>query len=209
MRARLGCRSSARPTSSRRTAVTAWSACRSPAERRRLGGLRGTSPAPAPDRRDRTLPGGARPDPNRTRAGRRSLAVDDGGRIADHDAETVITTLDLRGVDAPVRGGRDAGSLRRGCPASALATPASYVGLVASAKRADAVLGYPRDRGVDEDQIARVHAPAGLDLGHVASDEIVVAIAAEIVRLRAAASSTRRRPLPGRCPTRRSIRSAA
>jgi xanthine dehydrogenase accessory factor len=68
----------------------------------------------------------------------------------------------------------------------ALATPAGYVGLVASRKRADAVLGYLRDRGVAEEALARVHAPAGLDLGHVATDEIAVAILAEIVQLRAA-----------------------
>ncbi len=70
----------------------------------------------------------------------------------------------------------------------ALATPAVYVGLVASRKRAEAVLGYLRDRGVSEEALARVHAPAGLDLGHVATDEIAVAILAEIVQLRAAGS---------------------
>jgi xanthine dehydrogenase accessory factor len=57
---------------------------------------------------------------------------------------------------------------------------------VASAKRAASVLGYLRDRGVSEEALARVHAPAGLDLGHVATEEIAVAILAEIVQLRAA-----------------------
>jgi xanthine dehydrogenase accessory factor len=68
----------------------------------------------------------------------------------------------------------------------ALATSAPYVGLVASRKRAEAVLGYLRDRGVAEEALARVHAPAGLDLGHVSTDEIAVAILAEIVQLKAA-----------------------
>ena len=68
----------------------------------------------------------------------------------------------------------------------ALATPAAYVGLVASRKRAEAVLGYLRDRGVADDALERVHAPAGIDLGHVPTEEIAVAILAEIVRLRAA-----------------------
>jgi len=68
----------------------------------------------------------------------------------------------------------------------ALATPAAYVGLVASRKRADAVIGYLRDRGTPDDALARVHAPAGLDLGHVSTDEIAVAILAEIVQLKAA-----------------------
>lgn len=69
--------------------------------------------------------------------------------------------------------------------AAALATSAPYVGLVASAKRASAVLGYLRDRGLDEASLARVHAPAGLDLGRTPTEEIAVAVLAEIVSLRA------------------------
>jgi xanthine dehydrogenase accessory factor len=68
---------------------------------------------------------------------------------------------------------------------AALATPAAYVGLIASRKRAGSVLGYLRDRGVSEDDLARVHAPAGLDLGKVQPNEIAVAILAELVQLRA------------------------
>jgi xanthine dehydrogenase accessory factor len=67
----------------------------------------------------------------------------------------------------------------------ALATPAVYVGLVASHKRAESVLGYLRDRGVSDQDLARVHAPAGLDLGKVQPNEIAVAILAELVQLRA------------------------
>jgi xanthine dehydrogenase accessory factor len=68
---------------------------------------------------------------------------------------------------------------------AALATPAAYIGLVASRKRADSVLGYIRDRGVSDEDLARVHAPAGLDLGKVQPSEIAVAILAELVQLRA------------------------
>jgi xanthine dehydrogenase accessory factor len=68
---------------------------------------------------------------------------------------------------------------------AALAMPAAYVGLVASRKRAESVLGYLRDRGVSEEDLARVHAPAGLDLGKVQPNEIAVAILAELVQLRA------------------------
>lgn len=67
----------------------------------------------------------------------------------------------------------------------ALASGAAYVGLVASRRRAEAVLGYLRQRGVPETDLARVHAPAGLDLGRIPPEEIAVAIAGEIVRLRA------------------------
>jgi len=68
---------------------------------------------------------------------------------------------------------------------AALATSAAYVGLVASRKRAGSVLGYLRDRGVPDVDLARVRAPAGLDLGKVEPREIAVAILAELVQLRA------------------------
>ena len=41
----------------------------------------------------------------------------------------------------------------------------AYLGLVASRRRGEAVLGYLADRGVPKDQLDKVHAPAGLDLG--------------------------------------------
>jgi xanthine dehydrogenase accessory factor len=67
-----------------------------------------------------------------------------------------------------------------------LATPAGYVGLVASAKRAAGTLEELRQRGVDEEQLARVMAPAGLDLGPIDNAEIAVAVLADLVARRAA-----------------------
>lgn len=61
----------------------------------------------------------------------------------------------------------------------------AYLGLVASRKRAEAVLGYLAERGVPKDQLDRVHAPAGLDLGRTSHEEMAVAILAELVQLRA------------------------
>jgi xanthine dehydrogenase accessory factor len=121
--------------------------------------------------------------------GWRAVVVDDGGDPAGHEVPTVLTTLDLDAagvgegsfVVVATQGHYDEDALQR-----ALETPAAYVGLVASRKRAEGVLGYLRDRGVAEDALARVHAPAGLDLGHVPNQEIAVAILAELVRLRAA-----------------------
>lgn len=68
----------------------------------------------------------------------------------------------------------------------ALATPAVYVGLVASRRRSEAVRSYLRDQGVSEAQLERIHAPAGLDLGRVTPEEIAVAVLAELVQLKAA-----------------------
>jgi len=61
----------------------------------------------------------------------------------------------------------------------------AYLGLVASQRRAEAVLGYLADRGVPADLLGKVHAPAGLDLGKTNHEEIAVAVLAELVQLRA------------------------
>jgi xanthine dehydrogenase accessory factor len=112
--------------------------------------------------------------------GWRTVVVDDGGLAEDYPgAGRVVTTLDLGDANVGDRS------------IVVVATQghydeAAYVGLVASRKRADAVIGYLRDRGVAEESLARVHAPAGLDLGKVAHEEIAVAILAELVKERAA-----------------------
>jgi xanthine dehydrogenase accessory factor len=67
---------------------------------------------------------------------------------------------------------------------AALRSGAGYVGLVASAKRAAAVLGELRARGLEEETVLRVRAPAGLDLGPSSQEEIAVAILAELVAWR-------------------------
>ncbi len=122
--------------------------------------------------------------------GWRSVLVDEDADSSAGTAGTrIVTTMDLAdaGVDArsfvvvATQGHYDEEALER-----ALRTPAPYVGLVASRKRAEAILGYLHDRGFDDAALARVHAPAGLDLGHVRTEEIAVAILAEIVQLRAA-----------------------
>jgi xanthine dehydrogenase accessory factor len=67
---------------------------------------------------------------------------------------------------------------------AALATPAGYVGLVASAKRAGVELAALRERGLDEETLARVRSPAGLDLGPLTQSEIAVAVLAELIAWR-------------------------
>jgi len=68
---------------------------------------------------------------------------------------------------------------------AALATEAAYVGLVASEKRASSVKEWLRDRGLPDSALARLHAPAGVDLGHTEHREIAVAVLAELVAFRA------------------------
>jgi len=71
-----------------------------------------------------------------------------------------------------------------------LASDAGYVSLVASRKRAAAILDTLRRRGVPVDRLDRLKAPAGLDIGAVTPDEIAVSILAEIIQ-------ARRSPKPG------------
>jgi len=67
---------------------------------------------------------------------------------------------------------------------AALASGTGYVGLVASSRRASVVLAALRDQGIDEEEVARVRSPAGLDLGPSSQEEIAVAILAELVAWR-------------------------
>ncbi len=80
------------------------------------------------------------------------------------------------------------------------ASPA-FVGLVASRKRGDAVLGYLADRGVPRELLGRVHVPVGLDLGHTTHREIAVAILAQLVQMRAAGQLVPAGTAPGRAAT--------
>ncbi|MCU1427865.1 MAG: hypothetical protein JWL83_1865 [Actinomycetia bacterium] len=117
------------------------------------------------------------------------VVIDDGGVPADHPrADIVRTALDFRGLNVDpstavvvaTQGHYDDLALR-----AALATDAGYVGVVASEKRASSLLRMLRDEGVDDAQLARMHAPAGLDLGPVANEEIAVAVLADLVARRA------------------------
>jgi YHS domain-containing protein len=85
----------------------------------------------------------------------------------------------------------DDGTWRRGRARSGPRVPPGYVGLVAIARRARAVLERLRERGVDEEAFARVRSPAGLDLGPLPQPEIAVAVLAELVAWRHARTCSR------------------
>jgi xanthine dehydrogenase accessory factor len=92
------------------------------------------------------------------------------------------TTSEIDGADAVVvatMGRDDEDPL-----VNALSSEVGYVGLVASAKRASAVTAELGRRGVDEESVARLRSPAGLDLGPSSQEEIAVAILAELVAWR-------------------------
>ena len=120
----------------------------------------------------------------------RATVVDDGGDGSGFpDRADVVTDLDALGTlgidDATAVVVATQGHYDEPALEAVLATPAPYVGFVASAGRGETVLGYLRDRGVSETDLRRVHTPAGLDLGHIEHREIAVAILAQLVAIRA------------------------
>jgi xanthine dehydrogenase accessory factor len=66
----------------------------------------------------------------------------------------------------------------------ALAGDAAYVALVASSHRARLVLDYLLAEGIPAEKVERVWAPAGLDLGAAAPEEIALSIISQIVAVR-------------------------
>jgi xanthine dehydrogenase accessory factor len=67
---------------------------------------------------------------------------------------------------------------------AALAVDADYVAFVGSHNKADALKAALAQRGVPADRLARLKAPAGLDLGAITPEEIALSILAEIVAVR-------------------------
>jgi xanthine dehydrogenase accessory factor len=61
-----------------------------------------------------------------------------------------------------------------------LPTPAAYIGVIGSLRKIKTVMDHVRADGFSEDQLSRVHAPIGLDLGGREPAEIALSILAEI-----------------------------
>jgi molybdenum cofactor cytidylyltransferase len=73
----------------------------------------------------------------------------------------------------------------------ALRVKSAYVALVANKKRAQEIRRNLQSRGETEENLAKVHAPAGLDIGAETPEEIALSIMAEIVaEIRKKASSS-------------------
>ncbi len=66
----------------------------------------------------------------------------------------------------------------------ALRSPAGYIAIVASGKRARLMLEYLSNQGFSQEELAHIHAPAGLDLGAETPEEIALSVISEAVMLR-------------------------
>jgi xanthine dehydrogenase accessory factor len=67
---------------------------------------------------------------------------------------------------------------------AALAVDVDYVAFVGSRRKAEVLKAALAERGVVPERLAKLKAPAGLDLGAITPDEIAISILAEIVAMR-------------------------
>lgn len=67
---------------------------------------------------------------------------------------------------------------------------AAYVALVANRKRAQEIVAGLKSKGIVPEKLARLHAPAGLEIGAEGSDEIALSIMAQIIAERHRAHRT-------------------
>ena len=67
------------------------------------------------------------------------------------------------------------------CLRAALDSNADYIGMIGSKRRTNIVLDKLRAEGFAEEQLRKVRAPIGLDIGAISPEEVALAILAEVV----------------------------
>ena len=68
--------------------------------------------------------------------------------------------------------------------AQALRTPAGYIGMIGSSRKRQQIYAHLLESGFTEQDLARIHAPIGLDIGAETPEEIAVSILAECIAVR-------------------------
>jgi xanthine dehydrogenase accessory factor len=76
------------------------------------------------------------------------------------------------------------------CLRATIAARPDYIGMIGSKRRTNIVLDKLRAEGFDREQLNKVRAPIGLDIGAVSPEEVALAILAEIVLERRGGSGT-------------------
>lgn len=66
----------------------------------------------------------------------------------------------------------------------ALPTGACYIGMIGSRRKREAIYRALREKGVAEDQLARVYSPIGIDINAETPEEIAVSIVAQLINVR-------------------------
>lgn len=68
--------------------------------------------------------------------------------------------------------------------ASVIKSDAAYLGMIGSRKKNATVFQHLEEQGVSEQELKKVHAPIGIDIGAQTPEEIAVSIIAEIIQVR-------------------------
>jgi xanthine dehydrogenase accessory factor len=118
-----------------------------------------------------------------------SVAAPDAERETFSDADSIQTNFDLvplkitpqTFIVVSTQGESDEEALE-----AALQTGSSYVAFVASKTKSGKTLETLKEGGIPADKLARVRAPAGLDIHASSPEEIAVSILAEIIQARKA-----------------------
>lgn len=95
------------------------------------------------------------------------------------EGEEIVPRPDDLALVVAAHGRDELGALRRG-----LESGLPYVGLVASRRRGDGVIGELHGDGVSEELLGRIDVPAGIDIGARTPAEIALSILARIVAVR-------------------------
>jgi len=67
---------------------------------------------------------------------------------------------------------------------SVIRSNAAYIGMIGSRKKNATVFQHLEEQGISQDELAKVHAPIGIDIKAQTPEEIAVSIIAEIIQVR-------------------------
>jgi xanthine dehydrogenase accessory factor len=108
---------------------------------------------------------------------------------ADRDIELIVAIDWAASVTKAIANGRgvSVAIVTRGhkqdedCLRAATAASPDYIGMIGSKRRTNIVLDKLREEGFANEQLEKVRAPIGLDIGAVSPEEVALSILAEIV----------------------------
>ncbi len=108
------------------------------------------------------------------------VRLPDAARILVGDPRTRLAELEARPdrhIVLVTRGHR----LDAECLEVALRMPSAYLGMIGSKRRVRRIREWIQEKGIAGDELERLHAPIGLDIGAESPAEIAVAIVGEII----------------------------
>jgi xanthine dehydrogenase accessory factor len=119
----------------------------------------------------------------------------EGGRFPEEQIETVVADDWQNAVRVAIGNGRgvSVAVVTRGhnederCMQAVVRANPDYAGLIGSKRRTSIVIDRLRESGATDEQLKKIHAPIGLDIGAISPEEVALAIIAEIVAVRRSA----------------------